>query len=92
MSVPKGSIKLLMSVPDALLLVKVLRACANVTIATEPKVKMRDMASLIESAVYLRTADKRERARIRQKDWRRRQRAIREALGEQLNGSHPITQ
>jgi hypothetical protein len=83
---PKGSITVVLTESDALLVVKALRACALVTMYTAPKAKMRDMALQIESAVAMRGKDKRERARIRQRDWRKRQRAIQDALREYVNG------
>lgn len=83
---PKGSITIMLTESDALLVIKALRACANVTMYTIAKVKMRDMAAQIESAVSMREHTKRERARIRQRDWRKRQRAIKEALWEHVNG------
>lgn len=83
---PKGSITIMLTENDALLIVKALRACALVTMYTAPKTKLRDVALQIESAVTMRAENKRERARIRQRDWRKRQRAIQDALREHING------
>lgn len=88
---PKGSIQIILTEGDAMMLVKALKACAIVTVYTGPKVKMRDLAMQIESAITLRNTNRRESARIRQRDWRKRQRAIQDALAEQVVNANLTT-